>query len=699
MEFLEIQEQNLKIFLRILIAIIFVATGLFLLGLSNTFFLAFLPLIIAAFFIEQYYTSPATALANTFAVLLLLLSQSEIFIGTAIFYFWLPFVLLVSILLILSFILKALQEKDSDILNFLRKAVGSAGASRVLYPLAFLLFLTTAETIPNESIAALTIAFVIALFAKEIHKIIDFFSKYLVSEEKEDGIVGSIIAIQGETTIKLRLNERLSEGTVIEVLDKNNSTRNFVITNLLALDKDIIAEAILINGSKIILGKQRSVKIAAKNKASSIIGKISDGSNVNRIIFEPFPSTEGTLEEGDVVVVDISYSKDNKKEEREVLYQIIDATTSTEELAQNISRRGIFAHAEQLGFYNEKDRTFEPYGWTPQLNQLVKFPQVDKYNPKPIKDERRIEHTLGFIPKIKIPVFIDLISAVTHHTALLGVTGSGKSFLAHELISEIEKEMKVVCIDFTGEYKEKLTSLNPVEIIDDASKTFAEKRFNYIEEESKKSPNAQNKSGIATVKDQIKKRVKNRIETFLQDSDNNVGLFELPGFTGTTSILSYTEIFLGEIFQLARDNEDQRICIVLEEAHTIIPETNFLGEMGDYGSNKQLVSRMSQIALQGRKYGVGLLVIAQRSANVSKTVLTQCNTVICLQSFDTTTKEFMSNYTGTEFIKNIQKLKQYHAVVHGKAIGSNRPIILDLTRKESEEEVAKDDKDDDNKKD
>ena len=45
---------------------------------------------------------------------------------------------------------------------------------------------------------------------------------------------------------------------------------------------------------------------------------------------------------------------------------------------------------------------------------------------------------------------------------------------------------------------------------------------------------------------------------------------------------------------------------------------------------------MGQIALQGRKYGIGMLVIAQRTANVSKTILTQCNTVICFQAFDET---------------------------------------------------------------
>ena len=105
-----------------------------------------------------------------------------------------------------------------------------------------------------------------------------------------------------------------------------------------------------------------------------------------------------------------------------------------------------------------------------------------------------------------------------------------------------------------------------------------------------------------------------------------------------------------------------------------------MGDLGDYGSTKALVSKMSQIALQGRKYGVGLMVLAQRTANVSKTVLTQCNTIIALQAFDETSFIFLSNYIGKDLAQALPHLKQYHAVVTGKAIKSNLPMIIDLTR-------------------
>ena len=163
---------------------------------------------------------------------------------------------------------------------------------------------------------------------------------------------------------------------------------------------------------------------------------------------------------------------------------------------------------------------------------------------------------------------------------------------------------------------------------------------------------------------------------------NNLGLFELPALSNTSFILEFTQYFIESVFNYAKSNEGSQICLVLEEAHTIVPETNFLGDLGDYGSTKALVNKMSQIALQGRKYGVGLMVIAQRTANVSKTVLTQCNSIVCFQAFDETSFTFLGNYIGKDLVQALPNLKRYHAIVTGKAIRSNVPMIVKLERNE-----------------
>jgi DNA helicase HerA-like ATPase len=115
---------------------------------------------------------------------------------------------------------------------------------------------------------------------------------------------------------------------------------------------------------------------------------------------------------------------------------------------------------------------------------------------------------------------------------------------------------------------------------------------------------------------------------------------------------------------------------VLEEAHTVVPEASTMG-LGDFES-KGLVAKIAQIALQGRKYGVGLLVIAQRTATVSKTVLTQCNTIVTFTCIDSTSLEFLGNVLGKQHTQLIPNLPFLHAVVFGKGVRSERPIVIQI---------------------
>ena len=64
------------------------------------------------------------------------------------------------------------------------------------------------------------------------------------------------------------------------------------------------------------------------------------------------------------------------------------------------------------------------------------------------------------------------------------------------------------------------------------------------------------------------------------------------------------------------------ILLVCEEAHSYIPREK--GTQYD-GARRS----MERIAKEGRKYGVGLVVVSQRPAEVSETVLAQCGNYIC----------------------------------------------------------------------
>src|SRR5258708_35523253 len=93
---------------------------------------------------------------------------------------------------------------------------------------------------------------------------------------------------------------------------------------------------------------------------------------------------------------------------------------------------------------------------------------------------------------------------------------------------------------------------------------------------------------------------------------------------------------------------------------------------------------------------MGSLVVTQRTANVTKTILNQCNTIFALQSFDQTGLDFLKNYMGEEYSRTISTLPVRTAVLVGKASSSTRPILFqieDFTNRwkseSGEEEVGK----------
>ena len=68
---------------------------------------------------------------------------------------------------------------------------------------------------------------------------------------------------------------------------------------------------------------------------------------------------------------------------------------------------------------------------------------------------------------------------------------------------------------------------------------------------------------------------------------------------------------------------ERPLLIVMEEAHRYLS-----GKSG--GTAPEIVQR---IAKEGRKYGVGAMVVSQRPSEVNETVLSQCGTFFALRLF------------------------------------------------------------------
>ena len=68
------------------------------------------------------------------------------------------------------------------------------------------------------------------------------------------------------------------------------------------------------------------------------------------------------------------------------------------------------------------------------------------------------------------------------------------------------------------------------------------------------------------------------------------------------------------------------IALFCDEAHLYIPE-----RLREDAVNQVSVSLFERVAKEGRKYGIGLVVISQRPFEVNRTVLSQCNNVISMR--------------------------------------------------------------------
>jgi DNA helicase HerA-like ATPase len=129
------------------------------------------------------------------------------------------------------------------------------------------------------------------------------------------------------------------------------------------------------------------------------------------------------------------------------------------------------------------------------------------------------------------------------------------------------------------------------------------------------------------------------------------------------------------LFELRKVGKIPPMMLVVEEAH------NFCPQQGQVACSKVFRT----IASEGRKFGLGLLVISQRPAKVDKNVLSQCNTQIILKvNNPNDLKAIASSIEGlTEGMEDeIQRLPIGTAIVTGG--GVSMPLFVDVRPRESQ---------------
>ncbi|MFQ5909354.1 MAG: ATP-binding protein [Thermoplasmata archaeon] len=354
------------------------------------------------------------------------------------------------------------------------------------------------------------------------------------------------------------------------------------------------------------------------------------------------------------------------------------------------------------------------------------------------KDERKGAY-LGLLGGHNVPILVDINSLVQRHVSILAKTGGGKSYAAGVLIEEFMKhDVTTVIIDPHGEY----TSMKMP-----AEHTESMKRFNVspkgyrsmimeFSPDTKINPEARplrftlrnldareilgltnlksvrsNLLALRRALDILKNSGKeynlSDIIAILESQDDpsnsslmneleylrEVEIFAREGTRidelitkGSTSIINLKgappdiqELIVNRLatalFELRKVNDIPPLMLVIEEAH------NFCPQQGQAASSKVLRT----IASEGRKFGLGLLVLSQRAAKIDKNVLSQCNTQIILKLTNPNDlKAVVASVEGltSGMTDEIQRLSIGVALVVGGNITS--PLFVEVRPRESE---------------
>jgi len=118
------------------------------------------------------------------------------------------------------------------------------------------------------------------------------------------------------------------------------------------------------------------------------------------------------------------------------------------------------------------------------------------------------------------------------------------------------------------------------------------------------------------------------------------------------------------------DRGTMPVVIALEEAQNYIPEVN--------RKDRESISKkvFERIAREGRKYGLSLLVSSQRPSELSKTVLSQCNSFIVhrIQNPDDQTYvRKLVSAANSEILSQLPTLPQQHVIVMGDCVRT--PVV------------------------
>lgn len=145
----------------------------------------------------------------------------------------------------------------------------------------------------------------------------------------------------------------------------------------------------------------------------------------------------------------------------------------------------------------------------------------------------------------------------------------------------------------------------------------------------------------------------------------NITVFDLSYLPSETvgSVVATISRIIFQVHFLSERRKSIPSLIVYEEAHNYISRHG----KGAYGEARQSVER---IAKEGRKFGIGTIIVSQRPSELSETLLSQCNTYLCMRLGNATDKGYIESLlpdSMNRLIDILPALPRGHVLAIGQA--------------------------------
>lgn len=669
---------------------------------SLWFVAALLNILLANNLITPYYTKPVDSLSYSIAAIIPLF-----FVGSypsTVFSEWVKIILIsyFCIIIVLSIVCILFYDSKYQKLNSashtLRYLLGGMGSANTIFLGVLIYSLIEFHYNSSKEILVISISYMVFITQNPY----SFFYKFYLNnlKSRNQNVLGNseILYYQYPNIIITRkpLETNIPYLTPVVILDGISGTQlgqyigdfaksDGIYSRILIISKSIHKESLgrielpFVNTAYYLDKQKLPEEINSKCK-KKILGFVTSNSNISTVFFQI--TKNQNLKIGSLLQCKIH--------DDDYLYQIIDAITKYDNIDKGNTYGYLRVPARAIGKWDvEKSRFLTP-SWVPEMYTPV-F-ESTKTSTTSVQENTPI----GKFPESDYPVLIkDINSLVTHNTAILGILGIGKSMLAIEIVERLLSErIKVICLDLTNQYLNELGSFVDEQYEEHCIKKIreaGEMDQSNFEEDPSKGGSLNNfiealKSDMQDLIDNDKNRhlkiynpnelvaTKQRSEprSFTNDGRNWKREAQLYSLTPVEMTQIITETLLTIVSDEMRDHA--KVCLVFEEAHSLVPEWNSVVNESD----KNATSGTARAILQGRKYGLGCLLISQRTANVTKTILNQCNNIFAMRTFDDTGKTFLSNYIGEDYTNILSDIPERHSVFFGKSSSCENPVLIRL---------------------